>query len=183
MVRLTKIYTKTGDKGKSSLCTGQRFYKSDSYFQAIGDIDELNSHIGMIYAIIEDGRIRDTICHIQNDLFDMGADISTPIIKENGLRIKKTQVTFLEELIDFFNEKLPPLNSFVMPRGSVLVSQVHITRTVCRRAERSVVGLNQQHGVNIEAMIYLNRLSDLLFVFARFVTNIEEDLWKPALYQ
>lgn len=183
MVKLTKIYTKTGDKGKASLCTGERLDKFNVYFQAIGEIDELNAHIGMIYSYTNDDKIKEIICHIQNDLFDMGADVATPLSHEKSIRIQQNQHIFLEELIDSFNKNLPPLDSFVMPRGSTLVSQIHVTRTVCRRAERAIVHLNHCHQVNIHTMIYINRLSDLLFVFARFVTMTEEILWQPALHQ
>ena len=183
MVRLNKIYTKSGDKGKSSLCTGQRLYKFDPYFQAIGDIDELNAHLGLIYAYIEDEHIQDLICHIQNDLFDLGADLATPISETHALRIQKTQVGFLEQLIEQMNSILPPLNSFVLPRGSILTSQIHITRTVCRRAERSIVYLNHTHKVNPNVLSYTNRLSDWLFVFARFTEKSEEILWQPAMFQ
>ena len=183
MVRLSKIYTKTGDKGKTGLCTGQRLSKSDVYFHAIGDVDELNAHIGMLYAYLDDDEVKEIIEHIQNDLFDIGADLATPLSASNALRIKKNQHVFLEQLIDQVNQILPPLNSFVMPRGSVIVSQAHITRTVCRRAERSVVALHDAHGINPHIIVYINRLSDLLFVFARFMTTIEETLWQPALFQ
>ncbi|USO02713.1 MAG: cob(I)yrinic acid a,c-diamide adenosyltransferase [Alphaproteobacteria bacterium] len=183
MVKLTKIYTKTGDKGKTSLATGIRLDKCDDYFNAIGDVDELNSHIGMIFSYTDDEKIKEALCRIQNDLFDIGADLATPIDQVLEIRIKKMQHIFLDQLIDFYNEELPALNSFVMPRGSILVSQIHIARAVCRRAERSCVCLKRKHSINDDVVIYLNRLSDLMFVLSRFVTKMEEELWKPALYQ
>jgi len=183
MVKLTKIYTKTGDKGKTSLATGERLDKWNEYFQAIGDVDELNAYLGVVHAYTDDDKIKDALTRIQNDLFDVGADLATPIAQALDIRIKKQQHIFLDQLIDFFNESLPSLDSFVLPRGSKLVGHIHVARAVCRRAERSCVSLHYLQGLNEDILIYLNRLSDLLFVLARFATKIEEELWKPALYQ
>ena len=179
MVQITRIYTRSGDKGKSSLGDGTRRKKSDIRFDAIGDIDEANSYLGLASIdVIE--KLQKIIRRIQNDLFDLGADLAVP--KGDALRIDSIQVEFLEIQIDWFNEELEPLNSFVIPGGTKLSAMMHVGRTIVRRAERTLVLLNEYEQVNPNAIKYLNRLSDLLFVWARYLNNNGKDdiLWVPG---
>ena len=178
MVKLDKIYTKGGDKGKTSLVGGSRVSKSNDIIDAIGNVDELNALLGLVVYNLKKPFIS-TIKDIQNDLFDIGADLATPINKKGtALRINKDYIVYLEKEIDKINNNLPPLNSFVLPGGSKISSIIHLARTVNRRCERSVVKLNEKQKVNIEVLKYLNRLSDYLFVLARAL-NKKEVLWKP----
>ena len=178
MVKLDKIYTKGGDKGKTSLVGGSRVSKSNDIIDAIGNVDELNALLGLAVCDLKKPFIS-TLKDIQNDLFDLGADLATPINKKGiVLRINKNYIVYLEKEIDKINNNLPPLNSFVLPGGSKISSIIHLARTVNRRCERSVVKLNEKQKVNIEVLKYLNRLSDYLFVLARAL-NKKEVLWKP----
>ena len=192
MVKLNKIYTKTGDDGTTGLSDGSRVKKYDLRPSAYGDIDELNSFIGLSINCINKERkynfLVKILKKIQNDLFDLGADLSTPIEEKpkfEPLRIKNSQVLNLEDLIDEFNNKLKPLNSFVLPGGSEISCWLHIARTVARRAERCAVRLTQIEGeaaIRPEILAYLNRLSDWLFVACRhssFVLGEDEVLWTP----
>ena len=189
MVKLNKIYTKTGDDGTTGLSDGSRVRKFDLRPAAYGDVDELNSFIGLsINCINKDEKYNflvKILKKIQNDLFDLGADLSTPI-EENPkfepLRIKDTQVFNLEKLIDKFNNKLEPLNSFVLPGGSEISCWLHVTRTVARRAERSISKLSENSQVNKQSLMYINRLSDFLFVVSRITNdNGKKDvLWVPG---
>ena len=174
-VRLTKIYTRGGDAGETSLGDGARVSKLDPRVVAGGEVDELNSVLG--WTLVEaKGPIRETLARVQNELFDLGADLTLPSEKE-GLRVTQEQVDRLEAECDGFNESLAPLKSFVLPGGSELSARLFLTRAVCRRAERAVLAA----GVNPLPLIYLNRLSDLLFILAR-VANAgrDEPLWKPG---
>jgi len=174
-VRLTRIYTRGGDGGETSLGDGARVSKLDPLVVAGGEVDELNSAIG--WALVEaDGPIRETLARVQNELFDLGADLTVPPEKE-GLRVTQGQVNRLESDCDAFNEALEPLKSFVLPGGSELAARVYFARAVCRRAERAVLGA----GTNRLPAVYLNRLSDLLFILARTANaGRDEPLWKPG---
>jgi cob(I)alamin adenosyltransferase len=188
MVKLNKIYTKTGDDGTTGLVRGPRRLKYDLRVNCFGTVDEANAAIGM--ARLSTGsmpRIDAVLGRIQNDLFDLGSDLATPGDDPAGtpasLRITQAQTAWLEQQIDFYNESLAPLNSFVLPGGTPLAAALHVARTVTRRAERLVVELVlTEPEVNSEVMIYLNRLSDLLFVFARTANgNGKGDvLWVPG---
>ena len=189
MVKLNKIYTKTGDDGTTGLSDGSRVKKYDSRPSAYGDVDELNSFIGLsINCINKDKKYNSLIeilKKIQNDLFDLGADLSTPIEerpKYEPLRIKNSQVLNLEDMIDKFNDKLEPLNSFILPGGSEISCWLHIARTVARRAERSMTKLAEKNKINKQSLIYINRLSDFLFVVSRVTNNNGKDdiLWVPG---
>ena len=185
MVRLTKIYTKTGDKGKTSLASGKRVSKDNIRIKAYGSIDELNSILGIVRQSISKKKMK-IIAEIQNDLFDLGADLATPIIlkpKFKPLRVTSKQVSKLEKWIDSFNKNLNPLNSFILPGGSLSASYLHNARTVARRAETNMVSLALKEKINPEALSYVNRLSDLFFVMSRSENgNGKKDiLWKPGL--
>ncbi|MHB8906212.1 MAG: cob(I)yrinic acid a,c-diamide adenosyltransferase [Melioribacteraceae bacterium] len=167
-----KIYTKTGDKGETSLFGGKRVWKDDLRIQAYGTTDELNAVLGIAVAELSDVELKDVISGIQNDLFTVGSDLASPIEKENKNfvipRIDSQFVTRLELLIDKFDSQLPALKNFILPGGSKVSAILHHARTVCRRAEREVVALSRIEGINDQIEVYLNRLSDLLFVLARF---------------
>ena len=189
MVKLNKIYTKTGDDGTTGLSDGSRVKKFDLRPSAYGDVDELNSFIGLSINCIDKDKkynfLIKILKKIQNDLFDLGADLSTPI-EENPkfepLRINDTQVLNLENLIDKFNIKLEPLNSFILPGGSEISCWLHVARTVARRAERSISKLSDSNQVNKRSLMYINRLSDFLFVVSRITNdNGKADvLWVPG---
>lgn len=181
MVQLTRIYTRGGDKGKTSLGSGMRVLKSDARIQAIGDVDEANAAIGWARQSAEKS-IDALLARIQNDLFDLGADLCMPEEKEGALRVIASQVEFLEKKIDTLNAELEPLNSFVLPAGSSSSTALHMARTVVRRAERSLVALNKNQPINGEAVKYLNRLSDLLFVLGRHANDKgkKDVLWVPG---
>ena len=189
MVKLNKIYTKTGDDGTTGLSDGSRVKKYDLRPSAYGDVDELNSFIGLsINSINKEGKYNflvEILKKIQNDLFDLGADLSTPI-EENPkfepLRIKDSQVSNLENMIDKFNNKLEPLNSFILPGGSELSCWLHVARTVARRAERSISKLSDNNQINKQSLMYINRLSDFLFVVSRITNDngVRDILWVPG---
>ena len=183
MVKLNKIYTKTGDKGDTSLGDGQRVLKDNLRVNAYGNVDELNASIGVItlYATEE---LKTKLKNIQNDLFDLGADLCVPISDKNNkrLRVTKNQIKTIEAEIDGMNNTLEPLNSFVLPGGCKSATFLHLSRTICRRAERSIVSLRSKEKINENALIYLNRLSDWLFVASRVENqeNSTEVLWSPG---
>lgn len=187
MVYLSRIYTKSGDAGQTGLGDGTRVWKNGLRIQAIGEVDELNAVLGLVraHSTFELEMLRG----IQNDLFDLGADLCMPRKPDQSfsesLRITEQQAKRLEREIDTINERLQPLNSFVLPGGSVASAWLHFARTVCRRAERAVVALLQSEWVNPQLVIYLNRLSDLLFVMARLANdNGKTDvLWVPGRSQ
>lgn len=188
MVNLTRIYTKTGDDGTTSLGDMSRTSKNDPRLEAYADVDEANSSIGVALSLgeISDEAIKKLLIRIQNDLFDVGADLCTPVIDNpphEPLRVLESQITFLEEQIDRYNEGLEPLRSFVLPSGTPGASLLHLSRTIVRRAERSTWHAIHSFGTGVNPLTakYLNRLSDLLFVLAR-ITNasIGDQLWVPG---
>lgn len=187
MVKLDRIYTRGGDKGMTSLGEGSRVAKNAVRIQAIGDVDEANAVVGL--AALEAGSggaaLRDMLARIQNDLFDLGADLAAPgdDPADGRLRIRSSQVLRLEKEIDSLNEALAPLTSFILPGGTPLAACLHLARTVTRRAERTVTALAQEEPVNAEALIYLNRLSDLFFVMARVANDggRSDVLWQPGM--
>ena len=189
MVRLNKIYTRTGDKGTTGLGTGERRPKYDLRIAAYGTVDEANACIGMARVHTRDDAEMDAmLARVQNDLFDLGADLSTPdtgeALRHEPLRIVASQVARLEADIDMLNAKLNPLRSFILPGGSPAAAALHLARTVSRRAERLIVELSQAENetVGAEAIKYINRVSDFLFVAGRAVNdNGEADvLWVPG---
>jgi cob(I)alamin adenosyltransferase len=175
-VRLTRIYTRTGDAGDTSLGDGSRVPKTDPRIAAVGAVEEVNAHLGLALAA---GQLRDPLERIQNELFDLGADLAVPFAVGDGkLRVGQAQVDALERDCDRFNELLQTLKSFVLPGGTEAAARLHLARTVCRRAE--LVALRVQ-AVNPLALVYLNRLSDLLFILARTANaGRAEPLWKPG---
>ncbi|WP_426265825.1 cob(I)yrinic acid a,c-diamide adenosyltransferase [Sphingomonas sp. LHG3443-2] len=181
MVKLNKIYTRTGDAGQSGLVDGSRVSKASARMHAIGEVDEANSAIGLAIAEL-DGEAKAALGRIQNELFDLGADIATPGEMEGALRIVAPQVERLEAEIDAMNADLSPLTSFILPAGSRAVSALHLARATARRAERWTVALAEEEQVNPYALAYLNRLSDHLFVTARHVaaTMGGDVLWQPG---
>lgn len=187
MVVLNKIYTRTGDKGETALSNGERVAKHSTRVDAYGTVDELNATLGLA-RLHADGVIATRIATIQNDLFDLGADLSRPRMEEDAqapypvLRIVEAQVDRLEAEIDEMNAKLTPLRSFILPGGSALASYLHLSRTVARRAERAATQLATQEDANPAAVKYLNRLSDWLFVAGRIANNNGTDdiLWVPG---
>lgn len=181
MVQLTRIYTRGGDKGETSLGTGTRVSKSDERIQAIGDVDESNAAIGWARQFTPK-EIDTLLSRIQNDLFDLGADLCIPEESSRSLRVVASQVEFLENKIDSLNKNLEPLQSFILPGGSKGAAALHLARTIVRRAERSLIKLHHIQPINAEAIKYLNRLSDLLFVLCRHVNdNGKIDvLWVPG---
>lgn len=182
MVKLNKIYTRTGDGGSAGLVDGSRVSKSSLRMAAIGEIDEANAALGIAIAAVGGSDVAARLLRIQNDLFDLGADAATPGKLEGALRITASQVERLEAEIDGMNEDLAPLTSFILPSGSLGVSALHLARAVVRRAERAAVSLNESEPLNPQLLAYLNRLSDHLFVSARFLAAREggDVLWKPG---
>jgi len=180
-VRLTRIYTRGGDTGETSLGDGSRVPKTDPRVVAYGVVDELNSQLGLALAADPPAGLRALLERIQNELFDLGADLCVPFAPGDGrLRIEQEQIDDLERLCDDWNARLEPLTSFVLPGGSELAGRLHVARTVCRRAEIAALGA-ESLGVNPLALVYLNRLSDLLFILARSANlGREEPLWKPG---
>jgi cob(I)alamin adenosyltransferase len=178
-VRLTRIYTRTGDAGETSLGDGSRVPKTDPLIAAFGAIEEVNAHLGVVLAGEVAEELRLPLARIQNDLFDLGADFAVPFVEGDGkLRIVDSQVAALEELCDRFNAQLPPLRSFVLPGGTEAAARLHLARTVCRRAELAALRASP---VNPAALTYLNRLSDLLFILARTANSgASEPLWRPG---
>ena len=167
-----KLYTKTGDKGETALFGGERVGKDHLRIKAYGTVDELNALVGVALSEIVDSELKETILKIQNDLFTLGSDLASPFEKENKNfiipRISQEHITNLESKIDMFDSQVPKLKNFILPGGTKGASLLHLARTVCRRAERKVVELSRETGIGDNVIIYLNRLSDLLFVLARF---------------
>jgi cob(I)alamin adenosyltransferase len=189
MVYLSRIYTKTGDKGETALGDGTRVPKNHPRVAAYGAVDELNCVLGLLLTEDTEGSEKDLLRTIQNDLFDVGADLCFPQSKKkpakSELRVQPEQISRLEKAIDRLNAGLSPLTSFVLPGGRRCAAWCHLARAVCRRAERDVVSLSSQESVNPQIVIYLNRLSDLLFVLARAYNNngSEDVLWEPGKTQ
>jgi cob(I)alamin adenosyltransferase len=191
MVYLSRIYTRAGDQGETGLGDGTRVAKDHPRVAAYGEVDELNAVLGLLVAQLpaEAGEQRELLRSIQNDLFDVGGDLCVPQAPDEQpgqrLRIRPEQATRLEAAIDRLNERLQPLRSFVLPGGSLAAAWCHLARTVCRRAEREVVTLARTERINPQIVIYLNRLSDLLFVLARVLNRDGQDdvLWVPGKNQ
>jgi cob(I)alamin adenosyltransferase len=185
MVKLNRIYTRTGDDGTTGLVDGSRTDKDAPRMAAVGDVDELNAALGCVARHLDGGALAQ-LRMIQNDLFDLGADLATPgddfTPGEMTLRIIAGQVTRLERELDLINEALAPLTSFILPGGSPAGAALHVARTICRRAERSAVAAARTVSLNPQALAYLNRLSDYLFVMGRAVNNNGADdiLWVPG---
>lgn len=188
MVNLTRIYTKTGDDGTTSLGDMSRTSKNDPRLEAYATVDEANSSIGVVLALgqLVDAEIIKLLIRIQNDMFDVGADLCTPVVDKpefEPLRVLESQVLFIEEQIDKFNAELKPLKSFVLPSGTPAAALLHVARTVTRRAERTTWHAIHSFGGGVNPLTakYLNRLSDLLFVLARYVNKgVGDELWVPG---
>jgi cob(I)alamin adenosyltransferase len=186
LVRLNKIYTRTGDEGSTGLVDGSRVSKADPRMAAIGDVDEANSAIGVALLDVTDEGARAMLRSIQTELFDLGADLATPgedfTPTEMTLRIVQAQIDRLEAEIDRMNEDLEPLRSFILPGGGGGAAQLHLARTIVRRAERVAVAASSTKLVNPLALHYLNRLSDHLFVLARLIARAEggDIMWQPG---
>ena len=182
-VNLTRIYTRLGDSGETHLGDMSRVPKTHPRIEAYGTVDELNAHIGVALALADlPGDYRPWLARIQNDLFDLGADVSAP---EGGdrerLRVVPEQTAWLEERCDEVNATLPPLKSFVLPGGTAVAAQLHVCRTVCRRAERLAIACGDD--CSPEVVRYLNRLSDLLFILSRGANGGDEPLWEPGRFR
>lgn len=190
MVKLNKIYTRTGDKGTTGLVDGSRLAKHHPLMSAIGDVDEANSAIGVAVTALDSGsEAAQMLGRIQNELFDLGADLATPPDAEHGfapqpmaLRVTASQVERLEQEIDAMNAHLLPLNSFILPGGSPAAAHLHLARAISRRAERTAVAAAEDRTLNPVALSYMNRLSDHLFVMTRYVNGggKSDVLWKPG---
>jgi cob(I)alamin adenosyltransferase len=180
-VRLTRIYTRAGDGGETSLGDGSRVSKLDCRIAAFGSVDEVNSLLGLTLVADPPSEVRTVLERIQNELFDIGADISVPFGIADRLRVSQGQIDGLEADCDRFNADLPELKSFVLPGGSELAARLHVARAVCRRAERDVLEAAERVELNPLVIVYLNRLSDLLFILARAANaGGDEPLWKPG---
>jgi cob(I)alamin adenosyltransferase len=179
-VRLTRIYTRGGDRGETSLGDGTRVPKVDCRIGAFGTVDELNSHVGVVLAGELPDDIRAVLARVQNELFDVGADLSVPFGVTDRLRVTQEQIETLENDCDRFNTALPELTSFVLPGGTETAARLHVARAVCRRAERDALAAAEELDINHLVLVYLNRLSDLLFILARTAAGGGEPLWKPG---
>lgn len=191
MVRITRVYTRTGDRGDTRLAGGKKVRKDSLRVSAYGTVDELMSALGVARSVAAESkpraasrRVDALLARIQNELFNLGASLATPHrqMRPETPRLHAHHVTRLERDVDAFNEKLPELRSFVLPGGGPLAAHLHLARTVCRRAEREVVRMGRTHSLPPEAVRYLNRLSDLLFVLARWSAKASghaEPLWEP----
>ena len=186
MVRLTRIYTKTGDDGTTALGDNSRTSKNDPRLEAFATVDEANSSIGLVISTAPESEITKILIVIQNDMFDVGADLCTPVVDNpeyEPLRVTEEQITWLESMIDKYNANLAPLQSFVLPSGILMSAQLHVARTVVRRAERETWRAISQFGAGVSPLTakYLNRLSDLLFVLARWSNQeVGDVLWVPG---
>lgn len=179
-----KIYTKTGDKGETSLFGAGRVSKDNIRIEAFGTVDELNSFIGLVITESKNDEVKQTLIKIQNQLFNLGSDLATPNEMESQNisipRITDEDYKYIEQQIDFFSDKLDELKFFILPGGTRAASILHIARTICRRAERRVVALNNTVKINSNIIIFLNRISDLLFVLARYenkISGIKDIKW------
>ena len=182
-VRLTKIYTRGGDAGETSLGDGSRVSKLDGRIEAFGTVDELNAALGVVLAGDVPDALRRVLVRVQNELFDVGADLSVPAGVEGRLRVEQSMVDRLERDCDRFNAELPELRSFVLPGGTEAAARLHVARTVCRRAERDALRAAADQELGPLVVVYLNRLSDLLFILARAANALAgagEPLWKPG---
>ena len=183
MARLTKIYTRTGDDGSTALGSGERIRKTSPRIAAYGTVDELNAQLGVVLAANPATDLAGPLLRIQNEMFHLGGQLSVPEsagARVPGPKIEARHVAQLEKLIDGFNQKLEPLKNLVLPGGHLAAAHLHVARTVCRRAERVMVGLAEKEPIGEHVVPYLNRLSDLLFVMARYqnkVAGVDEPLW------
>ena len=175
-----KIYTKTGDAGETGLYSGERVAKSDRRIAVVGTLDELNAGLGLAHALAPATPVGALIEEVQRLIFDMGADVATIGEKTKVVRLGANHVARLEEIIDHLDGQLPPLRAFILPGGTTAAAQIHVCRAICRRAEREVVGLAE---INRQVSIALNRLSDLLFMLARYqnqLAGVEDPTWTAA---
>ena len=182
-VRLTRIYTRGGDAGETSLGDGSRVSKLDGRIEAFGTVDELNAAVGVVLAGDVPGELRSVLERVQNELFDVGADLSVPTGVDGRLRVEQSMVDRLEGDCDRFNAALPELRSFVLPGGTTAAAGIHVARTICRRAERETLRAARATELGLLVAVYLNRLSDLLFILARSANSLsqhDEPLWKPG---
>ena len=182
-VRLTRIYTRGGDAGETSLGDGSRVSKLDGRIEAFGTVDELNAAVGVVLAGDVPGDLRSILERVQNELFDVGADLSVPAGVDGRLRVEQSMVDRLEGDCDRFNAELPELRSFVLPGGTTAAAGIHVARTICRRAERETLRAARATELGPLVAAYLNRLSDLLFILARSANALsqhDEPLWKPG---
>jgi cob(I)alamin adenosyltransferase len=181
-VRLTRIYTRGGDQGQTSLGDGRRASKLDPRIRAFGGVDEVNAVVGVALAAVDlPEAMRPVLERVQNELFDVGADLAVPVEVEGRLRVSQEQIDGLERACDDWNAELPELKSFVLPGGTEAAARLHAARTVCRRAEREALAAAQDAELSPLALVYLNRLSDLLFILARAANaGRDEVLWKPG---
>jgi cob(I)alamin adenosyltransferase len=183
MPRITKVRTRTGDDGTTALGSGTRVSKADPRIEAYGTVDELNAQIGVVQAAGVAPELADPLRQIQNDLFHLGAELCIPEAdrpKHPGPRIEPRHIEFLDGLIERFNAQLAPLKNFVLPGGTPAAAQSHVARTVCRRAEREVIALAAQEPVGPHVVMYLNRLSDVLFILSRYenkLAGMDEPTW------
>ncbi len=177
-----KIYTKTGDEGDTGLQGGKRISKSSVRIRSYGDVDEINSVLGLVLSHKIDQDVEELLKEIQNELFVLGSDLSNPNMDDKQNRISKNMIEELEKKIDEYEKELPPLSNFILPGGANSASLVHLARTVSRRAETNVVLLTKTEKINTECQVYLNRLSDLLFVIARVLnkrSKTPDIIWEP----
>ncbi len=182
-VRLTRIYTRGGDAGETSLGDGSRVSKLDPRLGAFGTVDELNAQLGVILAGDVPAPVRTVIERVQNELFDLGADLCVPVAVEGRLRVEQTMIDVLEADCDRLNDTLPELRSFILPGGSPAAAGLHVARTVARRAERETLAAAKLVEISPLTLVYLNRLSDLLFILARAANagdERDEPLWRPG---
>lgn len=177
--RLSKIYTRTGDQGSTGLGDGRRVDKDDARIEALGAVDELNSTLGLLLTQPLPAAVHDCLTHVQHALFDLGGELSIP----GHIMLTPAYTTRLELALDGFNADLPPLKEFILPGGNAAAATCHLARAICRRAERRTITLARSEAVNAAALIYLNRLSDLLFVIARVLARADggsEVLWQSG---
>ena len=182
MISFMKIYTKTGDDGKTSLFDNSRVWKSNNRIMSYGAVDELNSAVGIALSLEGDVVLSKILSQIQNNLFVVGSDLANPDMENQKIRTTKEMIDFLEECIDELDNELAELDSFILPGGSMLSSVLHLARTIARRAETHVVALSREEKITKNTFVYLNRLSDLLFVMARTANkekNVKDIIWKP----
>lgn len=178
---MTKIYTKTGDDGTTGLVGGQRVKKSNPRIIAYGAIDELNSAIGIALSSVLDNDLNDLLTRVQNHLFVVGSDLANPDLNDNSSRIQSNMITYLEDNIDRLEGDLDPITYFILPGGDEVASRIHLARAICRRAEVNIIELSEIEQINKACQIYINRLSDLLFVIARSINKrkkIKDIAWK-----
>ncbi|MDE1762730.1 MAG: cob(I)yrinic acid a,c-diamide adenosyltransferase [Thaumarchaeota archaeon] len=178
---LTKIYTKTGDDGTTGLIGGKRVKKTDPRIVAYGTVDEINSAIGVVLSSTLDSDIMNILTKVQNDLFTIGSDLANPDLKDSSNRVTENMITYLENQIDRLESNLSPITYFILPGGDTLASQIHIARATCRRAEVNILQILEKEPINKNCQVYINRLSDLLFVIARTINSrkkIKDVAWK-----